>query len=343
MKGRKIKGNIQDLKKNKECISDDLLYSYLEGRVTEAEAIAIQRHLNSCTTCFNEMTSLLRNSFSPATDTEKREIAKMRTITPQEQVSRILAYHEQLNDISAEISKREIKIKEIMESIKEFLEKWIYSKYSWKPALAALALIIFILGLYCGVQYYNTNYQILQAENILLVKHKIFIENTRLSGGYKSTGISILMAADDDKLSYLEQAKSRLIRAINKDSRSLKAIQLLAQIFIIEREDAKADSILTQMKKAATPSAALLNDLGVLYFQKREWKNAANNFQSARALDKNFLEAYYNLGLAKMKLHEPDEAISILNKYLELEDDEVWKDAAQHLISKINMINEEMN
>ena len=344
MKGKNIKNNIRDFKKKKNCISDGLLYSYLEGMVTEAEAIAIERHLNSCVNCFNELTSILKNSISPATELEEQEIAEMRTITAKEQVSKILSYHEQLNKKPATDKKVDnVIIKKIKRILKKIFENIILNKYYWRPAFAVLVFITSIVCIYQGVKYYNTDYQILRAENILLNNHRIYIESARLSGGYGSSGISVLMASDEDKPSFTEQAKSYIKKAIANGSKSLRAKQLLAQIFIIEHEDNMADSILIEIQKEPIISAALLNDSGVLLFQKKDWKNAADNFQAAIVINNNFLEAYYNLALVKMKLKKMDDAISILNKYIELEDDELWENAARHLISKGNMIREEMN
>ena len=334
MQGKKSENNIHNSKRKKECINDDLLYKYLEGRVTETEAQAIEQHLNSCSICFHEMASLLRNSLSPATDSEKRGIAEVRTLTSEEQVSKILSYDEQLNRVTPQKSGKEGKF--VFATIKKFFEKLIPFELNYKPALAALILIILMIGAYWGIQYYNTGYQIINAENTLQTKYKIYIGDTRLSGGYQSTGISMLMAPGDAKPSYLEQAKLQLEKAIRNGSTSIKARHLLAQIFIIEKEFGRADSILTKFGKESTVSGALLNDIGVFYFQKKDWKNAADNFQSALEVDENLLEARYNLALAKEKLNAPEEAVHILKKYIELENNEAWKNAAQHLINKLH-------
>lgn len=347
MQGKKYRLSTEHIKKKEECISDELLFRYLEGKITQSEASAIERHLNSCPMCFEQMASLLRHSLSPATESEKREIAMLRTITPEEQVSKILLYHEQLGRTVSEKPQKEEKfilatIRKLKNSVKKFFEKVIPFEFKWRPALAALTLIILIIGSYWGVQYYHTDYQILKAENILRTKHRVFIEDTRLSGGYRSSVISMLMTPEEEQAAYLEQARSHLEESIKNGSESIKARQLLAQIFIIEKKFDRADSILAKIGKESISSAALLNDIGVLYFQKKDWKNAANNFQLALEIDEKFCEAYYNLALTKEKLGVPVEAILILKKYIKLENDEAWKNAAQHLIKKITKTEQEL-
>jgi len=327
---------MQDLNTNGRCISLDLLYQYLERAVTKSEAKAIEIHLNSCETCFHEMASLIRHSHSPATDSEKRAIEKIRTITVKEQVDKILEYCGP-PPVKKSTKGKSIKIIAIIKNkLKEFFDKWIYTRYIWRPVVTFFVLFIFIAGAFWGIRYYNTTYKISRAGKLLLNNHRIHIEDARLSGGYSSTGISMLMAPDPKKIEYIEQAKSKLDKAIKKDTRFLKANRLLAQVFIIEKLNSQADSVFSAMGDTVYNSAALLNDRGVLYFQQRDWKKAALHFQLALEIDKNFLEAYYNLALVKMKLGELEEAISILNIYVKSEQNGEWRDAAHRLINTIN-------
>ncbi len=327
---------------NEECITNELFYEYLEGRVSEEKAITIEHHLNSCPICFQEFASLLRNTLSPITDFEKSEISKLRNITAEEQVAKIISYYEPLAE-KIEGWKKAIITVIIKFSLKKIFERRTSGKYYWRPVVAFLFLIICITGSYMLRKYYNTNYQISQAEKLLLENHKIYIEDPRLAGGYGSSGINMLMAPDDEKFSYIEQVKSRINRAIRKGSNSPKAQQLLAQIFIIEQQDQKADSMFSLIKKESEQSAALLNDIGVLCFKKGDWKNAAYNFHSAIEADENFLEAHYNLALVQIKLGKLNEAISILKKYIDREHDKGWRDAAHRLMNTINREIQELN
>jgi Tfp pilus assembly protein PilF len=166
---------------------------------------------------------------------------------------------------------------------------------------------------------------------VLKNNYRIYIENTRLSGGYLSTGISMLMSADDESSSYLETARNDLLKAIHHGSKSQAAIQLLAHVYIIEKNYLKADSLLSILQN----TASVYNDLGVLYAEQKEWGEAANQHQLALNTDSHFTEAYYNLALMKIKLGSTDDAISLLETYIRLETDTVWINAAQHILERI--------
>ena len=127
---------------------------------------------------------------------------------------------------------------------------------------------------------------------------------------------------------YLQQSRARLERALAHGEQSSKARQLLAQIFIIQKEYTSADSILRTLEPDAKNSPTLLNDLGVYYFQQQDWANAEKYFSEAIKVDSRFPEARFNLALVKMQMNEKDEANAILSEYLKIEKDKNWKNAA---------------
>ena len=77
-------------------------------------------------------------------------------------------------------------------------------------------------------------------------------------------------------------------------------------------------------------------------FIKKNWKQAADYFQSAIEIDTNLPEAYYNLALAKNNLNQFDDALSNLDQFLKIEDDENWRRFALQLIDEINNNLEEL-
>lgn len=321
-----------------ECISDDLLFRYVEGATTRAETSRINKHLSSCENCFNLMASLIKNEQSPLNEQELENVKELIKTPIEEQVAKILGYHEQLSQPISEKNTivNSFSFEALIQSIKSSVDRW---NYILKPVAVAVGIVVLMIMGYRGVRYYKTGYQIVKAENLLHDNYKNYIEDARLSGSYEPSGISVLMDAEDANFTYLELAKSRLMDAIDRNFESAKAQQLLAQIFIIEKDYTKADSILTQVKNEFELTASLLNDIGVLYYRKNDWKNAAENFSSAIKVDANFIEAYYNLALAKLKLDESEEARLYLEKYLKLESDGEWNIAAQRLIDQIEKNN----
>lgn len=200
----------------------------------------------------------------------------------------------------------------------------------------AFATLLFLtLGVFWGVRFYNTSYRIHKAEKLLIENHRIYMAETpRLSGGYASTGIGMLMAGDEPR-DYLTQAFDFTEQAIENGSKSPKAKQLQAQILIIQNDYPKADSVLNQIDYKARNSATVLNDLGVLKFRQEDWEAAAQYFESATHTDPKFIEAYYNLALAQDKLGQKQEAISTLNEYLKFKNDIEWKNAALSFLQKL--------
>lgn len=63
---------------------------------------------------------------------------------------------------------------------------------------------------------------------------------------------------------------------------------------------------------------AALNKLGCDYFAKQQWQEAADAFQQAIALRADYLDAYYNLGLALNKMNRLEQALVTWRSLLEL-------------------------
>lgn len=77
-----------------KCLNDDQLYRYLEKLLLKAESLSVQEHLDSCSACFDDMVTMVRNAHAPASEVEKLEIARLPKLSPQEQVAKILDYVE---------------------------------------------------------------------------------------------------------------------------------------------------------------------------------------------------------------------------------------------------------
>jgi len=213
-------------------------------------------------------------------------------------------------------------------------------------AFVLAAAVIVIAGSFWGIRYYQTGYRIGKAVDLVQKNYTVYMADAaRLSGlpkSYGSTGVGVIMAGEPDDTSmsgvmaredtaaasnYLAQATQLIHQALAKGEKSVTARQLLAQILIIEKNYAAADSLLRQLQPRAA-SATLLNDRGVFYFEQANWDSAANYFAAAAKADAGLTEALYNLALAKAKLGLPAEAITILDEYTKLETDEGWRNAA---------------
>ncbi len=301
-----------------QCITDDILYDYLNKIIKKKERRTVEAHVNSCDHCLHRLATLLRMAYAPITMDEKEELDRLRTMTPEEQVERIIRYNKQLN-----LQKKT--------SIIEKLEI-LLKGYRLKPVYAIVVLGLVIVLVNRGLNYYHTGFQVERAETMLIRDHGIFIKDARVSGGYGPSAISILLSPEKEKSPYLKQAEKRLKQATLHDANDPRATQLLAQVYIFQKDLPKADSLLMKLRDSTPPSAELMNDIGVVYFQKQDWQRAAANFRHAIEINGQFAEAYFNLALVLIKMQSPQEAAPVLRKYQQLETDENWKNAAQWLL-----------
>ena len=153
----------------------------------------------------------------------------------------------------------------------------------------------------------------------------------RLSGNYDPTVLGTQMGPAEKKRPYLDEPFKLAEDAIAHGYKGAPGKQLLAQLYILNEEYAQADSLLQQLKYESVTLAVTLNDLGVLHFNKKDWKTAAHFFTAAIAADSTTNEARYNLALAKIEMGETAGVIAILDDYVRFETVNGWKDAARKL------------
>ncbi|MGH7491868.1 MAG: tetratricopeptide repeat protein [bacterium] len=255
----------------------------------------------------------------------------MLTMTPEAQVAKIISYvDEPPSQPRAALSKSmKAVITNLMRTTNNLqLRPWLISRQLGFALVAVLGLSV---SAFWGVRFCKTTLRIMIAERILKNNYHIYMAETpRLSGGYASTGIQVLMGPEkgDAEGSYLEEARTRIAAAMASGSKAAKAMLLLAQIAIIERDYDRADSILHAIVPQPSSSAAVLNDLGVLRFERNDWDGAVRYFEAAIRADAKLKEARYNFALAKGRIGANEEAIQALNECVKIEHDEGWKNAA---------------
>ncbi len=219
------------------------------------------------------------------------------------------------------------KIIDIIKFPKKMIPKFAYS---------TIAILIITFAGNFGIRYYNTTYQLLHVENLLENNYRIYMSDSpRLSGAYGSTGISQLMDGDEAEVSYISEALNLTRKVVSFNSESPKALQLQAHIFFIQQKYLQADSVLQLIVYEGNNTASILNDLGVLKFAQRDIKKSIHYFESTIKIDPNFKEAYYNLAIAKSKTGDTEEAIKLINQFLNIENDEGWKNAALNLLDEL--------
>ncbi len=209
----------------------------------------------------------------------------------------------------------------------------------WRPVPAfagAAAIACFVLLAYGGQRYYVTTYRINRGAEVLVRNIPVFFEHPRPAGGYRSSGIEMLMAGEEDgKKAKLAKAERLVRSAFDHGASSLRARQVLAQIYLFEGEYERADSVLTVLPAKDRDSAEIQNDLGVINYRQQKPEEAAAHFQRAIAKDPDFKEAYFNLALAYEQLGQKQAALAQIEKYLDMESFHDWRRAAESLEARL--------
>jgi tetratricopeptide (TPR) repeat protein len=328
--GKQKMGQSNNQEETALCLTPEMTYRYLERSIDEAERTRIETHLDECSACYEAVVSLLKNSLAPATELEKQAIRQLTSLTPERQVSRLLSYVQ----ADAKIQPREVPAVGFWERLKLLFHFPETFAGGWQsPAMAALALLLLSIGAYQGIRSYNRSWQLSEAEEILRQNYRIYMKDTaRLSGGYRSSGVAALMSGEQAERepagSYSEKVLVLAQNAATHGANPDKIRQIEAQVYFIQKDYAKAESIYRQLEATESRSAPLLNDEGVLRFSQQDWEKAQSHFEVCLKTDPNFREAWYNLALVKEKKGDSQGALTALDRYLKLETDEGWRNAA---------------
>ncbi|MCI0690841.1 tetratricopeptide repeat protein [candidate division KSB1 bacterium] len=332
-----------------ECISDDLLFRYLDGVATPEETRAVQKHLVECRACFEVVAAVAKDSLHAPHEAEWVEFERTVKPNPEKQIAGIMSRVNELFPASSrrvsEGTEEPVETKPGMSPARSIWKRlWLWfeapilaPRYAW--AWAAL-LVVIAVSLW-GIRYYQKTYPLVQVEGELRANYRTYVNlrdytasAPRLSGGYDHQSI-MPMRGEEEGASYLENARRRLEAALVKDSKSVKAKHLLAQIFIMQEAYTQADSILREIPPASLQEAGLMNDQGVLYLAMGNLPAAAENFAAALQADPKLVEARYNLALTKARMGLATEARALLEEYIKLEKNAGWRHAAESILEQL--------
>jgi protein O-GlcNAc transferase len=105
-----------------------------------------------------------------------------------------------------------------------------------------------------------------------------------------------------------------------------KNSHVLNNMGIAHRESGRLESALNYFRRAieVAPTAAIHNNLGVLFYNLRRFKEAADEYQKAVKINPQYAEAWANLGNAFKDLQQSALALKAYEKALELNPDFAW-------------------
>jgi len=324
-------GSAKNRERTAACLTPETTYRYLEKELAEADRVKVEAHLDECSSCYESMISLLKNSVTPVSELEKNRIRELSETTPESQVTRVLSY----------VKAGSVSAGGFWRHVRQFLRFPETIGTAWRsPAFAALALSALVVGTYQGIRYYHISRPMAQAEEILQQNYRVYMKDTaRLSGGYHSSGVAALMSQKEEKeseLSYSNKALALTEEAASNGADPDKVREIEAQIYVIQHDYAKAESLYQQIHTPLKDSAALLNDQGVLCFSRGDWDKAQAYFEASLKANQQFKEAWYNLALVKTNERDTQGALTALERYLTIETDEGWRNAALELRKRLS-------
>src|SRR5215831_11120227 len=231
--GRKTMGSAKNRERTAACLTPETTYRYLEKELAEADRIKVEAHLDECSSCYESMVSLLKNSLTPVSELEKNQIRELSHTTPESQVARVLSY------LKEESSRRreESSDQGFWRRLEQFLRFPHGVATAWRsPVLASLALVALAVVIYQGVRYYHVSQPMAQAEQILQQNYRVYMKDTaRLSGGYRSSGVAALMSQKEEKTpepSYSDKALALTEEAASHGADPDKVREIEAQIYV---------------------------------------------------------------------------------------------------------------
>lgn len=311
------------------CIDDDVLYRYLDGLLSKRRKREVEAHLNSCITCFDEMSALLLAVHAPSSAEETAELSRMTTLPPEQEVAQILDFVEQerLNTDNGEFGF----LKALRKKTRNiFVDLWLPRGWLLRPAMACAVTVICILAI--GRPIYDrwrSNELAESGLSDLAGKYTITSrDGLRPSGGFRYDEFGATRSGEN--ISNYEPARSSFEKSINLNHENSSAHHSLGTYFLLVEKDLKqAKEHYDAALAGDSTNAGTINDLGVLAFLAGSPDEAIEKFRLALLHNPQLLEARYNLATVYQNQGKQDEAQQEWAKYVELDPTSDWADVAR--------------
>ncbi|MDZ7265163.1 MAG: zf-HC2 domain-containing protein [candidate division KSB1 bacterium] len=336
--GDEVSNGTQVKKIKEECITDNLLYEYLEGLLGESQAAQVERHLCTCPTCLSELASLIRNSQTPITNAERMELAEIRTISPEEQVNLVLAA---LGDEAGKELRQPVTVRQKLtifwERCKRLLMAETPSVRRWRfsLSLAAAAVLLLLIG-WPQFRNWRSNLLVQQAISEFVAAYSyVDQDQPRSIGGFEYSLIGATRAPSSDQS--LKDIRATLEKALARHPQNAAALQSLGTYCLLVENNLKDAAHYYQLAYAQdSTNALILCDLGVLAFRQQNYALALERFQTALKYQPRLIEAQFNLALTYEKLGDKPRARLEWQKYRHLDPWRSWADIAEQHIEQLN-------
>lgn len=301
-------------KRGENCLDNEILFLYREGRLGKRQAAKVEEHLIKCRACRAEVATLYRIDSSPLSVEQEKDIQDIVAIVES-------------RPVTAERSERDVKKKpDVKAAVKERIRDFFHGGPALKPVIAFAAFVVLMLGSWRGVHFYNTGWQLAQADKIIHQHINLDYMHARFSRTENVSPVGEQMSQRDRHRESISDARQRIEDVLNRE-KSLRGQWLLFEALVLQRELEKADS-LASLLETQHSSAALHNDIGVLYMKLEKYEQALDYFNRAIDADSTFAVGYYNKALLYYNLEKDQLALDLLDKYIQFETDTKLKSAA---------------
>lgn len=313
------------------CLDDETLYKYIDGQLFGKELRKAERHLDECSTCLRELSSLLRLTYAPQNEQEKQILASIEPVPAEERVRKIVQQIATIASSNNRIMEKRHKLDltQLFDNVKKYRVILIKRpRPGYAPAFAAI-----LICLIAGFRYYQTGYQVYTAGKLLERHHRTARNELRLAGDYSPSFAGGLMGNEAPQ-SYMQKVYQKLAKAQEHGVRSARLAKIQSHYLIVNKKYARADSVLRS--QAVADPTSTYNDLGVAAFYQGDIPQAITYLERSLATDSTQTYTLYNLGLIYAFEQNTHQALLYLNRCLDYETDERWRQDIRDIIKTIS-------
>jgi tetratricopeptide (TPR) repeat protein len=317
-----------------ECLSDDLVFRYTEGKVSAAEAEDVQDHLDSCETCLALVAALAKTPATPPSEAELVEFENAVTLHPEKQLATILDYvekerrPEEFTGTSATISDlKTTPLDKITQRIGSYLDA-----LRLQPAWGFAIVLIALLGL-AGQGPFRTWRADVNTDGGMQDLRTIWTitdYDLRPPGNFPHSIFSEPHGTGPSQKT--DETKEKFAKALFWDKKHQDALRGLAIYFYFTGDFTRADSVLDVLLVQDSLDYGAWNLRGLLAARQQDSTSAIAAFDMALHIQPNYLEAAYNRAVVLQQMGRLAEAKRAWQTYLEIDGQTDWAKAArQHL------------
>jgi tetratricopeptide (TPR) repeat protein len=313
-------------KPGSECPEESEILGYFENKLSPQQQDSMRNHLVDCSDC-RELVALFVQTSSGATEGQGRAVATSESLSD-------LAVRNQTARVLAMIERDEMQMAAKSSQTAPSRPRILSGFFPLRLAFAGVSLIAvcaIAISVYVLTRSASPDTQATKALALARSDQRNIEPRTSADLPYAR-----YPETRGDQVSALNEMQ--FDRALNflrfaEDPSAPPASRLVLAQAYLERarpdDIDRARTILSGLESSGSGSVELLNDIGVVWFQSRDYERAASYFERALGLQSNYNPALFNIALTHERLHRNSDAIREWQQFLSTSADQKWKDEAQ--------------